>query len=121
MLLRPLFFLVAITISNVLAIINSQQTVDDVNALTQKTLATKKAIENYNGGVTGALLVAKSVYTTHKSSETARKNMDSSDPFDGEDGDRTMDAYNQLTPVLIDTLRVAQNKVQKPANLHPRA
>lgn len=119
MLLNPILILVAVTAGNVLAITNSQQTVDNIKALTQKTLATKAAIENYNGGLTGALLVGKSIYAAHKSSETTRKSMDSSDPFDGEDGDRTMDAYNQFTPVLLDTLLAGQSKVRRPANLRP--
>ncbi|KAJ5913808.1 hypothetical protein N7504_002691 [Penicillium tannophilum] len=110
MLLKHIFLLVAITASNVSAIANSQQTVDGINVLTKKTLATKQAIDNYNGGFTGALLVAKSIYTAHMTSENIRKNLDSSDPFDGEDGDRTMDAYNQFAPVLLDTLRAGQQK-----------
>lgn len=116
MLLKQILLLVAITASNVSAIANSQQTVDGINVLTKKTLATKQAIDNYNGGFTGALLVAKSIYTAHMTSENIRKNLDSSDPFDGEDGDRTMDAYNQFAPVLLDTLRAGQHKVRKRAN-----
>lgn len=116
MLLKHMVLLVAITASNVSAIANSQQTVDGINVLTKKTLATKQAIDNYNGGFTGALLVAKSIYTAHMTSENIRKNLDSSDPFDGEDGDRTMDAYNQFAPVLLDTLRAGQQKVRKRAN-----
>ncbi|KAJ5953342.1 hypothetical protein N7454_000238 [Penicillium verhagenii] len=110
MLLKPIIVLATAIIGNVLAFANSQQTVEDINALTKKTQIAKQAIENYNGGITGGLLIARAVYNAHSSAVAARNSMGSSDPFSGEDSDRTLDAYNQFTPALLGALQAAQNK-----------
>ncbi|KAJ5918605.1 hypothetical protein N7466_010597 [Penicillium verhagenii] len=110
MLLKTILVLATATIGNVLAITNSQQTVDNINALTKKTQIAKQALENYNGGISGGLLIARAIYNAHSSAVAARNSMGSSDPFSGEDSDLTLDAYNQFTPVLLSALEVAQVK-----------
>lgn len=61
MLVKHIFVLCAVAANNVLAIANSQQTVSDIHAVTEKTEIAKNALENFNGGLTGALRVSRAV------------------------------------------------------------
>lgn len=111
MLFKSIFLLLAVVTSNVLAA-NSEQTVSDFHAIADKTRIAKKALQNYNGGYTGALKISRAIYNAHTTAETTRKNLHGADPFASDDGDKTLDAYNQMWPVLIDTLKLGQQKVK---------
>ena len=95
-----------------MAATDSQQTISDINALNDKVLYLKQTLDNYNGGISGSLRVAKSVYDAHTAAIGARNNMLNSDPFSDDDSQDTMDAWNTLYPNLVKTLQVGQQKVR---------
>ena len=109
---KSVFVLLAVATSNVLAAANSDQTVSDINAIAEKTRITKKAIDNYNGGITGALMISRAIYNAHTTAETARRNLHGADPFADDDGGKMLEAYDEMYPLLIDTLKSAQKKVR---------
>lgn len=109
--IRYCLALTALAFSNVLASTGEHQTVSDIHAMTEQTNIVKKAIEGFNGGFGSGLKVANALYNAHTTAETARKNLGTSDPLSGEDGERTMDAWNGLYPVLVSTLQAGQQKV----------
>lgn len=105
--------LAAFSVPAVLAAANSHQTVSDIHALNESVMNVKRNLENYNGGIPASFRVAKSLYETHTTAETARKNLGNSDPFSDEDGQATMDAYNEMYPNLVETLRIGKEKVSQ--------
>ncbi|KAJ5112156.1 hypothetical protein N7532_000201 [Penicillium argentinense] len=110
MLVTRVLAVAALAVTNVLAIANIDQTVSDIQEITHKTRVVKRAIENFNGGIPSALRVANAIYSAHAAAEMTRKHIGSSDPFSDEDGDKTMDAYNEFYPVLLATLQAGQEK-----------
>ncbi|CAI7586958.1 unnamed protein product [Penicillium pancosmium] len=110
MLITKIIAIAAIAVTNVAAIANIDQTVSDIHEITHKLRVAKRAIQNFNGGVPSALRIANAVYQAHTTSETARDRLGSSDPFSGPDGEQTMDAYNEMYPVLMATLQAGQDK-----------
>ncbi|KAJ5291614.1 hypothetical protein N7478_000865 [Penicillium angulare] len=109
MLAKHFFFAIAV-VGSAFASVNSEQAVADIHELTRMTKIAKRSLEDYNGGIPGAYRIARSVYNAHTSAETARKSMGNSDPLADDDSGRTLDAYNQFYPVLLDTLQVAKTK-----------
>jgi hypothetical protein len=101
-----------LAITNVLAIANLDQTVSNIQEITQKTRVAKRAIERFNGGVPSGLRIANAMYNAHAAAETSRKQIGSSDPFSEDDSGKTMEAYNELYPVLLATLQAGQEKVR---------
>ena len=109
--IRYCLALTALAFGNVLASTGKHQTVSDINAMIEQTQIVKRAIESFNGGFGSGLKVANAIYNAHTTAEIARNNLGTSDPLSGEDGERTMDAWNELYPVLVSTLQAGQQKV----------
>lgn len=91
---------------------NIARTVSDMQAVTDGINKAKDSLDNYNGGISGALKVAHAIYNAHSAAETARKSIGDSDPFSDEDGEKALDTYNDMHPRIRETARVAQEKVR---------
>lgn len=111
--LKYLAALAAFSVSAVLAAANSHQTVSDINAINERVMTVRRNLESYNGGIPASFRVAKSLYEAHATTETARKNLGSADPFSDEDGQAAMDAYNEMYPNLLETMRIGKEKVSR--------
>lgn len=111
MLITKIIAVAALAVTNVAAIANIDQTVSDIHEITHKLRVAKRAIESFNGGVPSALRIASAVYQSHTTAEGARTRLGASDPFSGADGEQTMDAYNEMHPVLMSALQAGQDKV----------
>ncbi|KAF5862096.1 hypothetical protein ETB97_012161 [Aspergillus alliaceus] len=94
----------------VLGASNVANTKASLQTLKDQVHAAKSSLENYNGGFVGTLPVARSLYAAHSSSEIVRKEAEKSDPFTSPEGEELVDTYNEMYPVLLDTMRVAQEK-----------
>jgi Hydrophobic surface binding protein A. len=111
MLVPRILAIAAVAVMNAMALANSDQTVSDIREISHKTEVIERALENFNGGIPSGLRLVNAIYSAHTTSEAARKNMGSADPFSGADGERTLDAYNDWHPILIRTLQAGQEKV----------
>ncbi|KAJ5995692.1 hypothetical protein N7481_002669 [Penicillium waksmanii] len=110
MLVTKIIAIAAIAVANVSAIANIDQTVSDIHEITHKLRVTKRSIDSFNGGVPSALRIANAVFQTHSAAEAARDHLGASDPFSGPDSEQTMDAYNDMRPVLMAALQAGQDK-----------
>lgn len=104
-------FIIALAASSALAAVNTQQTVDDLNKVHVSINKARNAMDNWNGGLMGAIPVAHSVYNAQKTAEGARMNLGNTDPFEGDDKHQVMHAYKNLQPDIISALRAAEEKV----------
>lgn len=110
MLYTKIIVFLGLTATSVLASINSK-TVNDINTVRNSVIKARKAMEAWDGGVLSGIPLVHTIYKAHTTAETARKNIEGSDPFDGEDRDAVLDAYHQLQPELVRTMGVAQKRV----------
>ena len=79
--------------------------------LDSKVAKVSKALENYKGGLLGALQVANALHGAHKATTTARKNVGKCGDFNITEGAEAVDAYSDLHPRLLDALKSAKEKV----------
>lgn len=109
--------LAALVTSPVGAVINEAtasqvaQLTSNFKDLDSKVAKVSKALENYKGGLLGALQVANAVHGAHKATTAARKNVDESGDFNKTEGAQAVAAYSDLHPRLLDVLQVAKEKV----------
>lgn len=112
MLLTKYFSLVAVlAVGPAFITANVDQTVSNIEAVTDEVNNVKDSLNSYNGGIYGALMVANAVYNAHSASEKARSNFDGPDKFSTEDSQKVMDAYNALHPQVLNTTVVGREKV----------
>ncbi|KAJ5624632.1 hypothetical protein N7510_000941 [Penicillium lagena] len=109
MLFAKIIVFLGLTATSVLAAINSK-TVNDINTVRNSVIKARKAMEAWDGGVLSGIPLVHTIYKAHTTAETARKGIEGSDPFDGEDRDAVLDAYHQLQPELVRTMGVAQKR-----------
>jgi hypothetical protein len=77
----------------------------------------KLALDKYNGGIWDSFRVANILYDAHSKAEVARKHLVDSDPFSEADSMEIMNAYNDIYPRLLDTLKTGAEKVSLLANI----
>ncbi|KAJ5107591.1 hypothetical protein N7456_004266 [Penicillium angulare] len=110
-------------VSVVLGATNIEQNVSDMRKLTDKVELAKRSLDNYNGGIPAALGVARSLTIAQTSAKSTRKNLADREPMDAEEGDRFLQSYEEMAPVLLGAIHSAKNKAPlfKKAGLGPEA
>ncbi|KAJ5279936.1 hypothetical protein N7478_005308 [Penicillium angulare] len=110
-------------VSVVLGATTIDQNLSDMRKLTDKVESAKKSLDNYNGGIPAALGVARSLTIAQTSAKSTRKSLADREPMNAEEGDRFLQSYDEMAPVLLDAIHSAKNKAPlfKKAGLGPEA
>jgi hypothetical protein len=98
-------------VSHVSAAANVAQSIDYMNAATEKIETAHKSLDNYNGGISSALGVARSLMVAQTAARTAREHLGGDDKMTPEEGDRYYESYTHMYPVLLDAIHTAERKV----------
>ena len=98
-------------VSHVSAAANVAQSIDYMNAASEKIETAHKSLDNYNGGISSALGVARSLMVAQTAARTAREHLGDDDKMTPEEGDRYYESYTHMYPVLLDAIHTAERKV----------
>ncbi|GLB05731.1 hypothetical protein AtubIFM57258_001020 [Aspergillus tubingensis] len=110
MILTKYIAVFTVAVTSALGASQADQTVSDIQAIYGKVASARQNLDGYDGGILSAITVAKSLYDTQKATETARRNLDASDEFSSEDGEKVAAAFNGLHAESLDTMRLASEK-----------
>lgn len=102
----------ALTVPSALGGPNIEETVSNIQTLGNGIDNAQRVIENYNGGLLGALSVANAIYKAHMSAEDARKQLGNSDPLTEEDSQKAGEAYLDIHPRLLEAMKAGTDKVR---------
>ncbi|KAJ5142666.1 uncharacterized protein N7515_001453 [Penicillium bovifimosum] len=108
MMLFTKFLVFLVSATSTLAL--NSKTVDEINEVTENVIAARKALEDWSGGILSSVPVVHRVYKAHTSAENARRGIEGSDPFDGDDGPAVLDAYHRLQPELVSAMKVTEKR-----------
>jgi hypothetical protein len=111
MLFKHYILLAISAIAPISALSNNMQAVPDIQDLAAKTQIAKRDLDSYDGGIASGLRAFKSIYSAHQALRKAGSTLENSDPFDGEDGEETLRAWNDFHPLVVETLRSGEAKV----------
>lgn len=103
--------LLTLFVSLVLGAANMENALSNINNLNAKIERMKVAMDDYNGGLLGAIPVASAVYDAHGASTLARKSLDEQGSFSEDDGDRYLHQLNRLHSLTLSALESANVKV----------
>lgn len=93
---------------------NFEQTLADFDAIDNAARDFGDAIDNYHGGLAGAIAVGNKARTAQMVTDNARKNLDASnEPFTDAEAKDSMDRYYRTAPVVLDNVHKVAEKVQK--------
>ncbi|EHA28495.1 hypothetical protein ASPNIDRAFT_188455, partial [Aspergillus niger ATCC 1015] len=83
-----------------------------MNALTTAIQNARQSLDNYQGGTISSLKVKTSVQAAKSAAQKARQNLAQQDePFNDDEAEQYYQAYQAMCPELVDTVKVAQDKV----------
>lgn len=113
MLLKNLAGYLALGASCALAATNIAEAISDMDNLARAIGDARDSLQNYKGGVSGALDTASAVNNAKLAARTARENLAGSDGFTPDEAAQYYEAYTKMSPVLLDALTVAKDKVRR--------
>ncbi|KAF4212586.1 hypothetical protein CNMCM6805_009621 [Aspergillus fumigatiaffinis] len=110
MLLKNLAGYLALGASCALAATNIAEAISDMDNLARAIGDARDSLQNYQGGVSGALDTAGAVNNAKLAARTARENLAGSGGFTPDEAAQYYEAYTKMSPVLLDALTVAKDK-----------
>ncbi|KAK6837259.1 hypothetical protein RU639_001327 [Aspergillus parasiticus] len=88
-----------------------KQTLTDFEALENAAREVGTSVDNYHGGLTGAVDVANKGRAAQQAADNARKNLDADkEPFTDTEARQVMDYYDRTNPIIVDNLHKVTEK-----------